>query len=65
MKYEFARNSDPFVRQYILDHPDWDKNTLSGANPDAWMILKLLHLELYLRCTKPIESISIKIKNSK
>lgn len=25
MKYEFARNSDPFVRQYILDHPDWDK----------------------------------------
>lgn len=31
MKYEFARNSDPFVRQYILDHPDWDKNTLSGT----------------------------------
>ncbi len=40
MKYEFARNSDPFVRQYILDHPDWDKNTLSGANPDAWMIFE-------------------------
>lgn len=24
MKYEFDRNSDPFVRQYILDHPNWN-----------------------------------------
>lgn len=40
MKYEFARNSDPFVRQYIFDHPNWDKYTLSGDNPDAWMIFE-------------------------
>ena len=40
MKYEFERNSDPFVRQYIIDHPNWDKNTLDGDNPDAWMIFE-------------------------
>ena len=40
MKYEFDRNSDPFVRQYILDHPNWNKNTLEGDNPDAWMIFE-------------------------
>lgn len=40
MKYEFNRNSDPFVRQYILDHPNWDKVTLNGDNPDAWMIFE-------------------------
>ncbi len=32
--------SMPFVRQYILDHPNWDKNTLDGDNPDAWMIFE-------------------------
>lgn len=40
MKYEFDRNSDPFVRQYIIDHSNWDKNTLDGDNPDAWMIFE-------------------------
>lgn len=63
MKYEFDRNSDPFVRQYIIDHSNWDKNTLDGDNPDAWMILKLLHLELFPKCTKPVESISVEVEN--
>lgn len=40
MKYEFNRNSDPFVRQYILDHPNWNKDSLNGDNPDAWMIFE-------------------------
>ena len=40
LKYEFDRNSDPFVRQYILEHPNWDRNSLEGDNPDAWMILE-------------------------
>lgn len=40
MKYEFDRNSDPFVRQYISSHPDWNKNSLDGENPDAWMIFE-------------------------
>ena len=38
MKIEFGRNSDPFVRKYIDEHPNWDKNSLSGDNPDAWMV---------------------------
>ena len=38
MKTEFGRNSDPFVRKYIDEHPNWDKNSLSGDNPDAWMV---------------------------
>ena len=40
MKYEFDRNSDPFVRQYVLDHPNWNKDSLEGDNPDAWMIFE-------------------------
>ena len=40
MKHEFARNSDPFVRQYIADHSNWDKASLGGDNPDAWMIFE-------------------------
>ena len=40
MKTEFGRNSDPFVRKYIDEHPNWDKNSLSGDNPDAWMIFE-------------------------
>ena len=26
MKTEFGRNSDPFVRKYIDEHPNWDKS---------------------------------------
>ena len=40
MKYEFNRNSDPFVRQYIAEHPNWNINSLDGDNPDAWMIFE-------------------------
>lgn len=40
IKTEFGRNSDPFVRKYIDEHPNWDKNSLSGDNPDTWMIFE-------------------------
>lgn len=40
MKHEFDRSSDPFVRQYIFDHPNWDKSSMNGDNPDAWMIFE-------------------------
>lgn len=40
MKSEFGRNSDPFVRKYMDEHPNWDKNILGGDNPDAWMIFE-------------------------
>ncbi|MCZ2695838.1 Abi family protein [Bacteroides fragilis] len=40
LKYEFGRSTDPFARDYINSHAGWDKNTLIGDNPDAWMIFE-------------------------
>lgn len=40
LKYEFARSTDPFVRDYIRDHDNWDEVSLEGDNPDAWMIFE-------------------------
>jgi len=40
LKYEFGRSTDPFVREYIGSHDGWDEDTLSGDNPDAWMIFE-------------------------
>lgn len=40
LKYEFARSTDPFARNYINSHQGWDKNSLDGDNPDAWMIFE-------------------------
>lgn len=52
MKTEFGRNSDPFVRKYIDGHPNWDKRSLSGDNPDAWMIFETITLFLLCCLTK-------------
>lgn len=40
LKYEFARSTDPFAREYIRDHEDWKEDSLEGDNPDAWMIFE-------------------------
>lgn len=40
LKYEFGRSTDPFARDYIRDHADWDEESLGGDNPDAWMIIE-------------------------
>lgn len=40
LKYEFGRSTDPFAREYIGSHDGWDEDTLSGDNPDAWMIFE-------------------------
>lgn len=40
MKYEFGRSTDPFARDYIREHDDWDENSAEGSNPDAWMIFE-------------------------
>lgn len=41
LKYEFARSTEPFAKNYISDHPDWDSDTLGGDNPDAWLIIEV------------------------
>lgn len=40
LKYEFARSTDPFARDYIRDHGQWYEERLDGDNPDAWMIFE-------------------------
>ncbi|MBR6198371.1 MAG: Abi family protein [Bacteroidaceae bacterium] len=40
LKYEFGRSTDPFARDYIRNHDDWDEDSLYGDNPDAWMIFE-------------------------
>jgi abortive infection bacteriophage resistance protein len=40
LKYEFGRSTEPFARNYIRDHNDWNDVSMEGDNPDAWMILE-------------------------
>jgi len=41
LKYEFDRSTEPFARDYIAKHPNWNSESLDGDNPDAWMILEV------------------------
>ncbi|MDO4511254.1 MAG: Abi family protein [Bacteroidales bacterium] len=62
MKYEFARSTDPFARDFIRNHDDWDEDTTEGANPDAWMIFEtatfgtLSKMYKNLKAQSPIKS---------
>ncbi|MCB6980510.1 Abi family protein [Bacteroides uniformis] len=40
LKYEFARSTEPFAREFIRNHDNWDEDSMGGDNPDAWMILE-------------------------
>ena len=40
LKYEFDRSTEPFAKEYIAEHPNWDWESMEGNNPDAWMILE-------------------------
>lgn len=40
LKYEFDRSTEPFAKEYISCHPNWNCETFDGDNPDAWMILE-------------------------
>lgn len=41
LKYEFTRSTEPFAKEYIAEHPDWDSESLEGDNPDAWLIIEV------------------------
>jgi len=41
LKYEFERSTEPFAKEYIAEHPGWDCDSLSGDNPDAWLIIEV------------------------
>ena len=40
LKYEFDRSTEPFAKEYIAEHSNWDWESMDGDNPDAWMILE-------------------------
>lgn len=40
LKYEFDRSTEPFAKEYIAGHSNWDWESMDGDNPDAWMILE-------------------------
>ena len=35
LKYEFQRSTEPFVKEFLNNNPDWDSESLEGPNPDA------------------------------
>ena len=37
LKYEFNRSTEPFAKEYIAAHQEWDCNSVDGVAPDAWM----------------------------
>ena len=41
LKYEFERSTEPFAKEYIAKHTNWDSESMKGDNPDAWMILEV------------------------
>ena len=63
IKYEFARSTDPFAREFILENRDWDTESISGSNPDAWMIFEtatfgtLSKMYKNLKAQSPLKSI--------
>lgn len=40
LKSEFGRCTEPFAREYINSHPDWNESSTDGDNPDAWKIIE-------------------------
>lgn len=40
VKYEFNRSTEPFAKEFIGEHPDWDCDSIEGVSPDAWMIFE-------------------------
>lgn len=41
LKHEFARSTEPFAKQYVSEHINWDSKSMSGDNPDAWLIIEV------------------------
>ena len=41
LKYEFQRSTEPFVKEFLNNNPDWDVYSMEGPNPEAWMIIEV------------------------
>lgn len=41
LKREFNRSTEPFAKNYITEHTDWNHKSFEGDNPDAWLIIEV------------------------
>ena len=56
LKYEFGRCTEPFARDYIDNHPNWDEDSFEGDNPDAWRIIEAATLGTLSKMYKNLKS---------
>ena len=56
LKHEFGRCTEPFARDYIDHHPNWDEDSLDGDNPDAWRIIEAATLGTLSKMYKNLKS---------
>lgn len=56
LKYEFERSTEPFAKNYLSDHDDWDSETIEGDNPDAWLIIEVASFGTLSKMYKNLKS---------
>lgn len=56
LKYEFERSTEPFAKNYLAEHDDWDSETMEGDNPDAWLIIEVASFGTLSKMYKNLKS---------
>ena len=56
LKYEFGRSTEPFAKEYIDSHPNWDEESFDGDNPDAWRIIEVATFGTLSKMCKNLKS---------
>lgn len=56
LKYEFERSTEPFAKNYLAEHDDWDSETKEGDNPDAWLIIEVASFGTLSKMYKNLKS---------
>lgn len=56
LKYEFERSTEPFAKNYLFEHDDWDSETIEGDNPDAWLIIEVASFGTLSKMYKNLKS---------
>ena len=56
LKYEFERSTEPFAKNYLAVHNNWDSETKEGDNPDAWLIIEVASFGTLSKMYKNLKS---------
>lgn len=56
LKYEFGRSTEPFAKEYIGCHSNWDEESFGGDNPDAWRIIEVASFGTLSKMYKNLKS---------